>query len=62
MNRIEQTRAEFERNDERLKRLREIEEELEYSEDAQITEELNQEKTTLLSEIKMEGRGPGFND
>jgi len=59
VNRIEQTRAEFERNDERLKRLREIEEELEYSEDAQITEELNQEKTTLLSEIKMEGPGTG---
>tara|TARA_R100001082_G_scaffold556_1_gene439 strand:- start:5482 stop:11220 length:5739 start_codon:yes stop_codon:yes gene_type:complete len=57
--RIEKTRLEFENINERLKRLREIEEELEYSEDAEITSELEQERATLLSEIKMEGPGTG---
>jgi len=57
--RVEKTRLEFENVNERLKRLREIEEELEYSEDAEITSELEQERATLLSEIKMEGPGTG---
>jgi hypothetical protein len=55
VDRIEKTRLEFEKIDGRLKRLREIQEELEYAEDAQIVSELEQEQSVLLSEIKMEG-------
>ena len=59
VDRIEKTRLEFEKIDERLKRLREIEEELEYAEDVEIVSELEQEQSVLLSQIKMEGPGTG---
>ena len=55
IDRIEQTRSEFEKIDERLKRLREIDEELSYTEDPVIITELEQEQDQILSEIKMEG-------
>ena len=59
VDRIEQTRLEFEKNDERLKRLREIEEELGYSEDLEIIADLEQEHSLILSEMGMEGPQTG---